>query len=69
MDLKTLTTQQNLERHSDGTSKMELIMKVEQIYEIITTLTDVIHSLSALTIKHTLKNPQCPLCCSVASVK
>jgi hypothetical protein len=62
MNLKTITTQQNLERHGDGTSKMELIMKVEQIDEIITTLTDGTHSLSALTIKLTL-------CCSVASVK
>ena len=61
MDLKTITTQQNLECHSDGTSEMELILKVEQVDEIITTLTDGIHSLSALTIKPTLKKSTVPL--------
>ena len=56
MDLKTIMTQQNLERHSDGTSEMELILKVEQIDEIIiaTLMIDIhIYSLSALTIKPT----------------
>jgi hypothetical protein len=60
MDLKTITTQQNLERHSDGTSEMELILKEKQVDEIITTLTDGIHSLSALTIKPTLKKSTVP---------
>jgi hypothetical protein len=31
MDLKTITTQDHLERHKDETREMKLIMKVEQI--------------------------------------
>jgi hypothetical protein len=40
---------------------MELILKVEQVDEIITTLTDGMHSLSVLKIKPTFKKSTVPL--------